>query len=240
MADKKFIGTFHSEHEVLDKIETLKEQGFREDDIYVVTNDTDSLSMVQGRTDVELRSSEGNWLDKFKAFLTGDEPVMAAFTNMGFSEDESAHFYNAVKQDGILLFVDRDYIQGAPDTVTHNKKVGLGNEHVSVDYSPGLAETHHTNNLQEENAPIYKEKMIAEEQPIRGNTTTVTGFNDKVNVHSPTIEEQVGRKNNPLLDEIEHDANSHVEKPDEVNDIETEIDKERLENDAVIDRNRLL
>ena len=69
MADKRFVGTFQSEHEVLDKIDELKVEGYSEEDIYVVTNDKDSLSIVRGQTDVDLKSAEGNWLDKFIAFL---------------------------------------------------------------------------------------------------------------------------------------------------------------------------
>ncbi len=52
-----------------------------------MTNDADRLSIVRGETDVDLRTPEGNWMDKFIAFLSGDEPVKGAFTNMGFSEE---------------------------------------------------------------------------------------------------------------------------------------------------------
>ena len=66
-------------------------------------------SIVRGETDVDLRTPEGNWMDKFIAFLSGDEPVKGAFTNMGFSEDESKRYFNEVKADGILLYVDQEY-----------------------------------------------------------------------------------------------------------------------------------
>ena len=82
MADKKFVGTFQSENQVLKKIEEFKVEGYSEEDIYVVTNHADSLSIVRGQTDVELKSSDGNWLDRFIAFLNGDEPVRTAFCCM--------------------------------------------------------------------------------------------------------------------------------------------------------------
>lgn len=109
MTDKSFIGKFQSENEVLDKIDALRVRGFSEADMYVVTNDTESLSMVRGRTGVDLKSSQGSWMDRFKAFLSGDERVKAAFTNMGFSQEQSNHYYNEVKRGGILLYVDSDY-----------------------------------------------------------------------------------------------------------------------------------
>lgn len=109
MTDKKFVGTFQTEKEVLNKINELKLEGYVEDDIYVVTNDKESLSVVRGQTAVELESVEGNWLDKFKAFLMGDEPVRKAFTQMGFSEEESERYYSEVKSGAILLYVDKNY-----------------------------------------------------------------------------------------------------------------------------------
>ncbi|MFJ7825903.1 general stress protein [Psychrobacillus sp. NPDC096623] len=109
MAEKKFVGSFQTEQEVLDKINELKLEGYVEDDIYVVTNHQESLSIVRGQTNVELESVEGNWLDKFKAFLTGDEPVRAAFSQMGFTDEESERYYSVVKNGGILLYVDKNY-----------------------------------------------------------------------------------------------------------------------------------
>ena len=58
MADKVFVGTFQTEHEGLSKIDGLKAEGYSEDDIYVVTNDENSLSIVRGQTDVDLKSPD--------------------------------------------------------------------------------------------------------------------------------------------------------------------------------------
>lgn len=111
MKNKKFIGTFQNEEQVLNKIEELKIHGWSENDIYIVTNDTDQLSMIRGQTDVDLHSAEVNWLDRFMTFLSGDEPVKTAFYQMGFNEDESTYFYDELKKGGILLYVDKEYGQ---------------------------------------------------------------------------------------------------------------------------------
>ncbi|WP_438318228.1 general stress protein [Sporosarcina sp. FA9] len=109
MGNKKYVGSFQTENEVLDKIAELKNLGYKENDIYVITNNLDILSIVRGLTDVDLRSSEGNWLDRFIAFLSGDEPVKSAFNHMGFTQEESARYYNEVKNGGLLLYVDQEY-----------------------------------------------------------------------------------------------------------------------------------
>lgn len=135
MSDKKFVGTFQSELEVLDKIDELKLQGFSEHDIYVVTNNKDSLSMVHGRTDVDLRSAEGNWMDKFKAFITGDEPVKSALKDMNFTEEESERYYNEVKNGGILLYVDND------NTNLEQHRTGMVDEHTGANFGSNVTDT---------------------------------------------------------------------------------------------------
>ncbi len=109
MADKKFVGTFPTETEVLKKIDELRTLGYKENDIYVVTNDENSLTIVRGQTNVSLQEAEGNWWDRFVAFLSGDEPVKTAFTHMGFTNEEATRYYNEVKNGNILLYVDREY-----------------------------------------------------------------------------------------------------------------------------------
>ncbi|MGM0896759.1 MAG: YsnF/AvaK domain-containing protein [Bacillota bacterium] len=109
MANNKFMGTFDTETEVLKKIEDMKTQGSREEDMYVMARNEDQISMVRGRTDVDYKSSEGNWMDKFMGFLSGNEPTREAFSNMGVDEAEADRYYNDVQNGKILLFVDREF-----------------------------------------------------------------------------------------------------------------------------------
>ena len=130
MADKKYVGSFRTEQAVLDKINELKLEGYVEDDIYVVTNDKDSLSIVRGQTDVDLTSVDGNWLDKFMAFISGDEPVRAAFLNMGFTDEEAERYYSEVKNGGILLYVDKEY-----GTIYDEKDIDLGTTYTGTKFT---------------------------------------------------------------------------------------------------------
>ncbi|KAA0958964.1 DUF2382 domain-containing protein [Planococcus sp. ANT_H30] len=109
MTNNKFMGTFDNETEVLSKIEELKAQGSKEDDMYVMARDEGQISMVRGRTDVDYKSSEGNWMDKFMGFLSGDDSTREAFSGMGVDKDEADRYYNEVQNGKILLFVDREY-----------------------------------------------------------------------------------------------------------------------------------
>ncbi|WP_438313040.1 general stress protein [Sporosarcina sp. FA9] len=268
MADKKVIGIYQSEHEVLDKIDELRVQGFSENDIYVVTSDTESLSMVRGRTGVDLRSAEGNWMDRFMAFLSGDEPVKAAFANMGFTEEESAHYYNEVKRGGILLYVDRDY-----NHLAYNHEPGIVNEHLdanvgsnsTVDYSNNT-----TNVYDNIDATIEQEDRLRmqEERLISNNERVQAG---EVNFGKPIVEEQqimevpvsfdeVNMESQPVHNDVEDiptmeeelEATEHtalnedriVGEPEvfenEFEEFSPETEKERLLGKSLVDPNRLL
>ncbi|MET3576843.1 DUF2382 domain-containing protein [Bhargavaea ullalensis] len=150
MDNKKYIGTFNSETEVLNRIEELKAQGYNENDLYVVTNNADKVSMLRGRTDVELQgvNEHHSWLDKFMDFLGGEEPVNKAFTDMGFTDAEAARYYNDAKNGGILLFADRDYGQSFTDdtavgttgvtgtNVNHYDSASVNQDGMTVDAPP--------------------------------------------------------------------------------------------------------
>lgn len=107
MDNKKYVGTFHSIDTILYKITELKAQGYDESNMYAVTNEEDNISMLRGQSDIELLGSgDENWLNRFKLFLTGEEPILDAFLRMGFSEQQSRNYYNEVKNGGVALFIE--------------------------------------------------------------------------------------------------------------------------------------
>lgn len=111
--NKKYIGTFRSEQTLLGRIKELKLQGYKENDMYVVANNENKVSMVRGQTDVDLTSPEQtSWVHKFKSYFTGDEPVRSALSGMGFSDHEADKYYREAENGGLLLFVDRDEPHG--------------------------------------------------------------------------------------------------------------------------------
>ncbi|MEK3888159.1 general stress protein [Bacillus sp. FSL K6-3431] len=112
MDKKKFIGTFPTEEEAFLKIQELKIQGYEADDIYAVAQGEKEISMLRGQTDVDVQSSEEvdvGWLDKFIAFLSGEEPVREALEKMGASDAEVKRYYQEIQNGNILLYVDKDY-----------------------------------------------------------------------------------------------------------------------------------
>lgn len=143
MAEEKFMGTFDSETEVLQKIEEMKATGSKEEDMYVMARDKDQISMVRGRTEVDYTSSEGaSLMDKFKSFISGDEPTRQAFKGMGLSEEKADSYYREVQNGKILLFVDKEfgasYEGEAPyDNSAYSEPIGTS----AVEERPDLKET---------------------------------------------------------------------------------------------------
>ncbi|MDI2587288.1 DUF2382 domain-containing protein [Psychrobacillus sp. NEAU-3TGS] len=231
MADKKYVGSFRTEEEVLHKIKELKNEGYVENDIYVVTNDKDSLSIVRGQTDVDLVSADGNWLDKFIAFMSGDEPVRAAFHDMGFTEEESHRYYSDVKDGSFLLYVDKNY-----GTIYDDKNIDLGTgagyvgtnidstdtayvgdnsqeehlqlheERLSIDKERQLAgEVNVDKYVVEEQetveVPVEREEVYIERRAVDAETAAGEVFDDGESIHIPVMEERVEVTKRPVVSE---------------------------------------
>jgi len=164
--DKKYIGTYYSEQELLGKIDNLKAEGYGEHDLYVVANDEDKVSMVRGRTDVELTSPEHtSWIDKFKSFLMGEEPVRGALSGMGFSDEDTSRYYAEAQKGGILLFADRDYDGGSVIGSDHH----AGTANANLDLA-GANTTY--------NDPNIRQRVGGEATTLERGTT---GFDNAVN-----------------------------------------------------------
>ena len=227
MAEKKFVGTFQSENQVLNKIDELKAQGYEEEDIYVVTNNTDSLTIVRRQTDVDLRPSDGNWLDRFTAFLSGDEPVRAAFTNMGFTEEESSRYYNEVKNGNILLYVDREYgnlfydsqteiINGTPDPNLGSNLITNRSDTTGVIGNPD----------QEERIRLHEERLNVDKERVQAGEVNIDKhvIEDEQTVEVPVSREEVYIERRAVNDETAAD-----EVFDDGENLHIPIMKERLE-----------
>ncbi len=227
MAEKKFVGTFQSENQVLNKIDELKAQGYKEEDIYVVTNNTDSLTIVRRQTDVDLRPSDGNWLDRFTAFLSGDEPVRAAFTNMGFTEEESSRYYNEVKNGNILLYVDREYgnlfydshteiINGTPDPNLGSNLITNRSDTTGVIGNPD----------QEERIRLHEERLNVDKERVQSGEVNIDKhvIEDEQTIEVPVSREEVYIERRAVNDETAAD-----EVFDDGENLHIPIMKERLE-----------
>ncbi|WP_052131664.1 general stress protein [Planococcus sp. CAU13] len=106
---KYFIGSYETDEQALRQIERLKDEGYSESDMYVMTQHEDQLTMIKGKTNVDNYAEEGNWLDRFTSFLSGDKQTELAFRTMQLSKAEEEKYYNDLKAGRVLLYVNQDY-----------------------------------------------------------------------------------------------------------------------------------
>ncbi|MBO1909971.1 general stress protein [Sporosarcina sp. 6E9] len=227
MADKRFVGTFQTEHEVLNIIDELKTEGYSEDDIYVVTNDEDSLSIVRGQTDVDLESPGGNWLDRFIAFISGDEPVKAAFNDMGLTKEEATRHYEEVKNGRILLYVDQEYGRTTYDRqaefLENYSDPNLGSNLTTGDVGANATLNHASRNIDTE--VNIGEHVVGQEQSVEVPVSREEVDIERRAVYDETAAGQVFVDG----DNVRHEEEDFVNQIDR--DAEDKLDTERSQYD---------
>lgn len=103
------IEVFHNQLEAMIRIKELKENGYKEEDMYIISGEENNVSMLRGSTDVMIKEEEGSLLDRFKSFLKGQDSITEAFTRMGLSDENREFYHNEVKNGGIILYIDKNY-----------------------------------------------------------------------------------------------------------------------------------
>jgi len=159
MDDKRFIGVYHSESALLDKVEELKAQGIADDNIYVVAkNDTD-LSMLRSRTSADIQTTDHeSWLDKFMDFLSGKDHVNGMLHHLGLSDDEAERYYQDIENGGLLLYVD----QGEASIYYEENEATFGMTDLGRDQNLGANAVNAYQNMEMRNE--YQDSLPPDEQ----------------------------------------------------------------------------
>lgn len=210
--DKKYMGTFYSQRELLEAIDALKKQGHTEKDMYVVTNDEQDIRMVRGRTDAEVESAgDENWLEKVKHFIMGEDPVTGAFEKMGYSQEQSNRYYAEAKKGGMLLFIDRELDmqdQTGKTNISRDDELEVSPYSPDVDYfkasvggEPATALGHEEHGLNDStyHPPLVRDNKDTLKKAASGERVPV----DKVNTGDSIAKEMIQKDNNQHA-ELDH------------------------------------
>lgn len=171
---------------------------------------------MRGQTNVDLKSAEGSWLDRFMAFLSGDEPVRAAFTKMGFTDEESTRYYNEVKNGNILLYVDQEYGRNFTETgyvggVTDPNLGGnltVEDEYTQLDNELANEHRHLNNDIdldmdEEKRLRLHEEKLNVDKQEVKTGEVNIGKHvvEEEQTVEVPVTREEVEIERRPVHDE---------------------------------------
>ncbi|TAA72768.1 YsnF/AvaK domain-containing protein [Planococcus salinarum] len=169
----KLVGTFELQAQVFKKIEELKEQGYREEDMYVVAKDGANIDTLQDKTRTNITSGDkdSNWKDKFTNLFSSDDTERSSYRNVSDDPSYDSDYGRHVENGRILLYVDRDF-SGTSGSYATGSTTGAGG-----DLSRGSS----TDAGSEESMKLHEERLNVDKERVQ------TG---EVNVGKHVVEEE--------------------------------------------------
>lgn len=202
----KLVGTFELEAQVFKKIEELKEQGYREEDMYVVAKDGANVDSLQSKTKTNITSGDKdtNWKDKFKNLFSSDDNERSSYRNVSDDTNYDSDYGTHVDSGRILLYVDQDFgsssgsfgtgshtgtdsdfnrsgLKGTGSETGTEESLKLHEERLNVDkerVQTGEVQVgkHVVEEEQSIDVPVEREEVYVERRPV--NEQTGAGFAD--------------------------------------------------------------
>lgn len=103
------IELFDRETEVVNRVNVLNQQGYREEDMYIITDDDNEVSVLMGLTDIVIKEEDASIWDRFRSFLKGEDTITDAFNRLELDEEQKEYYRKKISEGKYLLFVDKEY-----------------------------------------------------------------------------------------------------------------------------------
>ena len=110
MSERRFVGTFDTKESLLSKINELKENGYDEGELFVVTERDEAVHVLKRETNLNVEEGDTSWLDNLNGGGSEDRDTKQALTDLGIADDEIEQAHSDIKQGGYALVIDE------PDT----------------------------------------------------------------------------------------------------------------------------
>ncbi|QHJ71267.1 YsnF/AvaK domain-containing protein [Planococcus halotolerans] len=178
----KLVGTFELQAQVFKKIEQLKEQGYREEDMYVVAKDGANIDTLQDKTRTNITSGDkdSNWKDKFTNLFSSDDTERSSYRNVSDDNTRDTDYSSQVENGRILLYVDQDFA-GSSGTYGTGSRTGTDTgSDLSRDNYSGTG-TGTGTGTDEESLKLHEERLNVDKERVQ------TG---EVNVGKHVVEEE--------------------------------------------------
>lgn len=178
----KLVGTFELQAQVFKKIEELKEQGYREEDMYVVAKDGANIDTLQDKTRTNITSGDkdSNWKDKFTNLFSSDDTERSSYRNVSDDNTRDTDYSSHVENGRILLYVDRDYA-GTSGTFASGSRTGADSDMSRGNYSGTDIGAGGGRGTEEESLELHEERLNVDKERVQ------TG---EVNVGKHVVEEE--------------------------------------------------
>ena len=251
--EKRIVGSFNSEQEVLFAIEGLKNQGYRETDMMVVAENRSSIPMVTSQTgvmveaDMQVSTLAGAMMNSYFTMLTGGmggtqtNPLSGRLIERGLPEYTAKQCEAEINKGKIILLVDTN---GAYDNSSYQtyeesqatRAVRLREEQLEVikeRVQVGELQVH--KEIVEEqrtvHVPLLREEVYVERRPVLDGKVDGSPFTEDEMIRIPIIEERLEVTKTPVVVEEVIVGKRKIQETKQVQDI---IKKEeaRIERSA--------
>lgn len=208
MEKRELYGIYDTETQLEAEMDRLRLQGYKEEDMFIVSNKNDQYTMYRGYTETSEGLEGASWWDKFKAFLTGDDLVNDNFRRLGIDDAERERYYNELRNGKYLLYVDADYDTYYDSTlnpdINDEKTLELHEERLNIDKNrvkTGEVNVNKNVHIDEQTieVPVEREEVYIERRPVNReveggsavNFSTNSTLDEEGTIHIPITEEQV-------------------------------------------------
>ena len=123
MSEKRFVGTYDTKESLLSKMNELNENGYDEEELYVVTEQEDAVHVLKHETNVNVENGDASWLDNLQDDTSQGKDMKQALHDLGISDDEVGQAHAQLKQGGYVLVIDE------PDTGFNDGRSALFEGH---------------------------------------------------------------------------------------------------------------
>ncbi|MDR7239378.1 YsnF/AvaK domain-containing protein [Neobacillus drentensis] len=205
--EKRIVGTFNSEQEILYAIEGLKRQGHRETDMMVVAETRSKIPLIISHTgvmveaEIEMTTLAGVMMDSFFTMMTagmGGRPVNTLsrrLTERGLPVFTAKRCEEEINKGKMILLVDTNGIYDSPVNQAQYETEETKSYESPVNHVQYETEKTRAVRLREERLDITKERVQVGEVQLHKEVVE-----EQRTVHVPLMREELYIERRPVID----------------------------------------
>ncbi len=219
--EKRIVGSFHSDEEVLYAVEGLKRQGHRETDMMVVAESRSAIPLVTSRTgvmveaDQQVRTLTGVMMNSYLSMLsagmggTQANTLSSRLIERGLPEYTAKQCEKEINKGKIMLLVDINTTYDSPVYKTHyesenSRAVRLHEEQLDIRKERvQIGELQLRKEVVEEqrtvHVPLLREEVYVERRPVIDGKFDGSPFNEDEIIRIPITEERIEVTKRPII-----------------------------------------
>ena len=219
--EKRIVGSFNSDEEVLYAVEGLKRQGHRETDMMVVAESRSAIPLVTSRTgvmveaDQQVRTLTGVMMNSYLSMLsagmggTQANTLSSRLIERGLPEYTAKQCEEEINKGKIMLLVDINTTYDSPVYKTqyesensravrlHEEQLDIRKERVQIgelQLRKEVVEEQRTVHV-----PLLREEVYVERRPVIDGKFDGSPFNEDEIIRIPITEERIEVTKRPII-----------------------------------------